>query len=121
MNKRRIQNNKLLLFISLAVFLFTVVDITIIHANNNVTLYFFWGKGCPHCAQEEIFLKQLEKKYPQLEVKSYEVWYNRENAKLFSQMAEAYGTRPEGVPTTFIGDFKPVVGYRNYEITGKDN
>lgn len=119
MNKRRIQNNKLLLFISLAVFLFTVVDITIIHANNNVTLYFFWGKGCPHCAQEEIFLDQLKKKYPQLEVKSYEVWYNKENAKLFSQMAEAYGTRPEGVPTTFIGDFKPVVGYRNYEISGK--
>ncbi len=119
MNKRRIQYNELLLFISLTVFLFTVVDITIIHANNNVTLYFFWGKGCPHCAQEEIFLKQLEKKYPQLEVKSYEVWYNRENAKLFSQMAEAYETRPEGVPTTFIGDFKPVVGYRNYEISGK--
>jgi thiol-disulfide isomerase/thioredoxin len=119
MNKRRIQNNKLLLFISLAVFLFTVVDIKIVHADSNVELYFFWGKGCPHCAQEEIFLKQLEKKYPQLEVKSYEVWYNRENANLFSQMAEAYGARPEGVPTTFIGEFKPVVGYRNYEITGK--
>jgi thiol-disulfide isomerase/thioredoxin len=119
MNKRRIQNNKLLLFISLAVFLLIVLDAKIFHANNNVKVYFFWGKGCPHCAQEEIFLEQLKKKCPQLEVKSYEVWYNKENAKLFSQMAEAYRTRPEGVPTTFIGEFKPVVGYRDYELTGK--
>jgi hypothetical protein len=61
----------------------------------------------------------LKKRYPQLEVKSYEVWYNKESAKLFSDMAEAYGTRLGGVPTTFIGDFKPLVGYRNYEVTGK--
>lgn len=112
-------NNRLLLFISLAVFLFAVLDAEIVYADNKVKLYFFWGKGCPHCDQEEIFLEQLKKKYPQLEVKSYEVWHNKENAKLFSQMAEAYGTRPEGVPTTFIGEFKPIVGYRDYEITGK--
>jgi thiol-disulfide isomerase/thioredoxin len=26
-------------------------------------VYFFWGKGCPHCAQEETFLDTLKKKY----------------------------------------------------------
>jgi thiol-disulfide isomerase/thioredoxin len=112
-------NNRLLLFISLAVFLFAILGTQIVHANNKVKLYFFWGKGCPHCAQEEIFLEHLKKKYPQLEVKSYEVWYDKENGRLFTQLAGAYGTRPEGVPTTFIGEFQPVVGYRNYEITGK--
>jgi len=106
-------------FIFLAVYLFAILDTQIVHADNKVKLYFFWGKGCPHCAQEEIFLEHLKKKYPQLEVKSYEVWYDKENGRLFTQMAEAYGTRPEGVPTTFIGEFQPVVGYRNYEITGK--
>lgn len=119
MHKRKFQKNTFLLFIFLANFLFVTFDATIIHTDNKVILYFFWGKGCPHCAKEEIFLNQLKKKYPQLEVKSYEVWYNRENAKLFSQMAEAYGTRPEGIPATFIGDFKPTVGYRDYELTGK--
>jgi thiol-disulfide isomerase/thioredoxin len=112
-------NNRFLLFIFLAVYLFAILDTQIVHADNKVKLYFFWGKGCPHCAQEEIFLEHLKKKYLQLEVKSYEVWYDKENGRLFTQMAEAYGTRPEGVPTTFIGEFQPVVGYRNYEITGK--
>jgi thiol-disulfide isomerase/thioredoxin len=119
MNKIKIQNSALLLLIPFAIFLFAVADAKIVHADNKVKLYFFWGKGCPHCAEEEKFLEQLKKKYPQLEVESHEVWYDRENARLFSQMAEAYGTRPEGVPTTFIGEFKPVVGYRNYELTGK--
>jgi thiol-disulfide isomerase/thioredoxin len=119
MDIRKFKNNRLLLFIFLAVYLFAILDAQIGHANNKVKLYFFWGKGCPHCAQEEIFLEHLNKKYPQLEVKSYEVWYDKENGRLFTQMAEAYGTRPEGVPTTFIGEFQPVVGYRNYEITGK--
>jgi thiol-disulfide isomerase/thioredoxin len=119
MNKGRIQNNRLRLFVCLALFLLAFFDARIVHPNNKVKLYFFWGKGCPHCTHEKIFLEKLEKKYSLLEVKSYEVWYDQENAKLFSDMAEAYGTRPEGVPTTFIGDFKPSVGYQNYEVTGK--
>ena len=24
---------------------------------NEINLYFFWGQGCPHCAQEKIFLE----------------------------------------------------------------
>jgi thiol-disulfide isomerase/thioredoxin len=119
MNKGRIQNNRLRLFVCLALFLLAFFDARIVHPNNKVKLYFFWGKGCPHCTHEKIFLEKLEKKYPLLEVKSYEVWYDQENAKLFSDMAETYGTRPEGVPTTFTGDFKPLVGYQNYEVTGK--
>jgi thiol-disulfide isomerase/thioredoxin len=119
MNKGKIQNNRLMLFVCLAFFLLAFFAAKIVHSNNKVKLYFFWGKGCPHCTHEKIFLEKLEKKYPLLEVKSYEVWYDQENAKLFSDMAETYGTRPEGVPTTFIGDFKPLVGYQNYEVTGK--
>ncbi len=84
-----------------------------------VTLYFFWGDGCPHCAHEKPFLEELEQKYPELEVKSFETWRNQENAKLFSDMADAYGTRAMGVPTTFIGDFEPIVGYGSDETTGK--
>jgi len=77
---------------------------------SKVTMYFFWGDGCPHCTHEKPFLERLEQDYPQLEVKSYETWYNRENAELFSDMSEAFGTRAGGVPTTFLDD-KVWIGY----------
>ncbi|MEM2956427.1 MAG: hypothetical protein QW041_02550 [Candidatus Pacearchaeota archaeon] len=80
---------------------------------NKVSLYFFWGEGCPHCAHEKPFLEGLEQKYPELEVKSYETWSNPENAKLFSDMAKAFGTSAMGVPTTFLDD-KVWVGYADY-------
>ena len=115
MNKKTVRESLLLFFVSVAVVLFAAL----VHAEEKITLYFFYGKGCPHCSKEEIFLKRLETKYPQLAVKSYEVRYNKENAKLFTEIAGAYGTRTEGVPTTFIGDFRPLVGYSNDEITGK--
>lgn len=113
------QRGRLFFLVFLIVFLLTALDVQKGHSQNKVTLYFFWGKGCPHCAKEEIFLKKLETRYPQLSVKSHEVWHNQENARLFSKMAEAYGKRPEGVPTIFIGNFNPVVGYRSDERTGK--
>lgn len=88
-------------------------------SKEKTTLYFFWGSGCPHCNKEKIFLGHLQGKYPELEIKSYEVWYNLENAGLFARMAKAYGRKVEGVPVVFIGSFDPVVGYLNDETTGK--
>jgi thiol-disulfide isomerase/thioredoxin len=89
-------------------------------AAHNVTVYFFWGEGCPHCMHEKEFLSQLVRKYPLIEIKSFEVWYNRENAMVFTKISQLYGKNVEGVPTTFIGDFEPIVGYLNQETTGKD-
>lgn len=84
-----------------------------------VEIYFFWGQGCPHCAEEKPFLEKLKQKYPQLEVKAFEVYYNKENQDLFQKVASAYNTQVEGVPTTFIGkDF--VVGFGSEETTGKE-
>jgi thiol-disulfide isomerase/thioredoxin len=93
MNKKR--NKKILIFILFGIFLFPLLNVKAVHPDNKVTLYFFLGKGCPHCTEEEKFLKKIEAKYPELEVKSHEVWYDQENAKLFSDMADAYGSMPE--------------------------
>lgn len=69
------------------------------------TVYLFWGDGCPHCAKEKSFLEKLEKKYEDdLEVKMYEVYNNKENQKLFQEVAKAYGIEARGVPIAFIGD-----------------
>jgi thiol-disulfide isomerase/thioredoxin len=88
---------------------------TIQNANtdNTVIMYFFWGDGCPHCAEQKPFIDSLRQKYPTLEVKMFETWYNKENAERFQQMAESFGTSAQGVPTTFIGD-KYWVGFAEY-------
>jgi hypothetical protein len=68
-----------------------------------VRLYLFWGRGCPHCSEEIEFLKTLKQKYPTLEVKDYEVWYDKQNASLFDRIIRAAGGQSVGVPGTVIG------------------
>ena len=69
-----------------------------------VAIYFFWGDGCPHCAEQKPFLQDLARRYPSIEIHDYEVWYNAENQQLFRKMSTAFGFDPHGVPTTFIGN-----------------
>lgn len=78
--------------------------------DNEVTVYFFWGDGCPHCAEEKSFLEDLEREHPELEVKMFEVYHNQSNQELFQEVAEAYGRSVSGVPATFIDD-EVWVGY----------
>ncbi len=75
------------------------------------TIYFFWGKTCPVCEQQEPFLERMEDKYPALEVIRLEVEQVEENREKFRKLARAYGTRASGVPMTFVGDFRPVEGF----------
>lgn len=75
-----------------------------------VAIYFFWGDGCPHCAKAKPFLAELTQRYPHVEVRAYEVWYDEQNQLLFTQMAAAFGFEPSAVPTIFIGD-RYWVGY----------
>jgi thiol-disulfide isomerase/thioredoxin len=73
-------------------------------------IYYFWGDGCPHCAEQKPFLEELERRYPQIEVHAFEVWYEPDNRPLFFEMAAAAGIEASGVPTTFIGG-RVWVGY----------
>lgn len=108
-------------FITFILFLYSIAvynKITLA-LDNNVTIYFFWGNGCHNCKEADNFLKLLSRKYPQLKIKYYEVWDNAENARLFSSMAHAYEIKVEAVPTIFIGNFEPFVGYLSDDTTGK--
>ena len=73
------------------------------NAENKVIIYFFWGDGCPHCAEAEPFLQGLEQKYPQVELRPYEVWYNDSNRQLMFDMASQFGFEAKAVPTIFVG------------------
>ena len=75
-----------------------------LNGHEPLTIYFFWGRGCPYCEQQKIFLDEIKEKYPQINIESYEVWYNRDNAEIMQEMAERFGITATGVPITFIGE-----------------
>jgi thiol-disulfide isomerase/thioredoxin len=69
-----------------------------------VVVYFFWGDGCPHCAHAKPFLAELEKRYPSVVVREYEVWNNPNNRNAFFGITSKFGFEPTAVPTFFVGD-----------------
>lgn len=79
-------------------------------AANPVVIYFFWGDGCPHCGAAKPFLAELADRYPEVEVRDYEVWNSEENRDLLFAMADAYGFDAQYVPTFILGN-QHWVGY----------
>ena len=69
-----------------------------------ISVLFFWGEGCPHCAEEKVFLEELVKKYPNLKIKDFEVWKSRENAKAFKEAMTKLGAEQVVVPVTVIAN-----------------
>jgi len=90
-----------------------------IEAQEKVSLHLFWSYGCPHCQKEKIFLAKLVEKYPQLEIKDYEVSSSQTNAALLKKAGDFLGVNVSGVPFTVIGQ-EYFVGYLNDETTGKE-
>ncbi len=83
-----------------------------------IYIYFFWGDGCPHCADAKPFLAGLAQRFPRVQIRDFEVWYHPENRDPFILMAAKFGFQPTGVPTIFIGD-RYWVGYARDPI-GKE-
>lgn len=69
-----------------------------------ISIYFFWGDGCPHCAAAKPILQEIVDENPQVILKSFEIYYNEENQKIFMDMAAAYGFEPRVVPTIMLAD-----------------
>ncbi|MBI4359453.1 MAG: hypothetical protein HY577_02645, partial [Candidatus Nealsonbacteria bacterium] len=90
-------------------------------AQERVTLHFFYGSTCPHCQKAEIFLEKLKAKYPSLEIKSYEVFENAENARRLEKFLKEAGQDAAElrVPAIFVGQ-KLIIGYQDDEITGRE-
>jgi len=87
---------------------------------NKVKLYFFYGNTCSYCKKAKVFLDDLKEKYPSLEIISYEVFGNRENAKLLLQLFEACGEEKIlQVPAIFIGD-EVIIGFLSEETAGQN-
>ncbi len=80
-------------------------------------VYLFWGKGCPHCEEEKEFPRDIKKVYPGMKVVDREVWYDKKNAALLAQMAEAYDIKAAGVPITFVGN-NVFIGFSRHSRQG---
>jgi hypothetical protein len=84
--------------------------------NNDITVYLFYGDGCPHCAHEEAFLDTLEAQGA-IRAEYLEVWHHDENRKLLEDVAERLGLVVSGVPITVVRD-KAFVGWRDEATSG---
>ncbi len=72
---------------------------------NPVYIYLFWGDGCPHCAKAKPYFENLAAAHPEIVLHTYEVYYDAENQKLFTEMAQKYGVEQLAVPTIFVGPY----------------
>ena len=82
-------------------------------AQDKAEINFFSSAICPHCVKEREFLKELEKKYPEIKAIEYEVVYQKENRDILKSFYEKYGVpeRERGwVPVTFTSD-KYFIGF----------
>lgn len=71
---------------------------------NPVVITMFWGDTCPHCAEAKPVLIDLAERYPNVELRLYEIYSQVENRPLFEKMGAAYGIEPRGVPAIFVAD-----------------
>lgn len=79
--------------------------------SKKVNIYFFYGDGCPHCAEAEEFFESIEEKYSKYyNIVAFETWYDSDNADLLQEIAEVRDENITGVPYILIGN-KSWAGY----------
>lgn len=81
-----------------------VAKILHLETKDKIRIYFFHGRGCPHCEEAEIFFEEVEKKYKQVEIVRYEVWYDASNNAKLEEVKSYFLTSSKGVPFIVIGD-----------------
>lgn len=72
---------------------------------HQICIYLFYGQGCPHCERVKPLIDELAAKYPQVQLKTYEIYFNTTNQAMFMDFNQRYGVTDIGVPTLFIGDW----------------
>ncbi|PIZ00716.1 hypothetical protein COY61_01780 [bacterium (Candidatus Gribaldobacteria) CG_4_10_14_0_8_um_filter_33_9] len=92
------------IFILILVLMFTFSGKDFIFSSAKPEIYFFYSATCPHCIEEKGFLKGLKEKYPEINLKEYEIISNIENQKVLKSFYKKYNV-PKGemgrVPVTF--------------------
>jgi len=74
-------------------------------------LEMYHGAECPHCQRQMKWLPTLEKMYPGIQIRKFEVWHDAENQKKLEKRLSELGKSPSGVPTNIIED-EVIVGFQ---------
>lgn len=73
-------------------------------ADDKVCVYFFYGEGCPYCANADKYIQTLEEKYPNLDVHRLNI---ATNSELILKLYKNYDVPEDfwgSVPITFVND-----------------
>jgi len=104
-----------LMLIFLTLFSSFVLGVNVISQGTKV--YFFYGTGCPHCANVESsgILEKVANEG--IKVEKYEVYHNTDNAKLMNDFYDKFGVEKynQGVPLAVIecnGNYSYLMGDR---------
>jgi len=92
-------------FLIISIFLLAALAARPGRAAAPANVYFFWLKGCPHCAAEEKFFDQLLSQEPyrsSVTINRYEV-SEKDSLELLKKIAERLDFKVDRVPVTVIG------------------
>ena len=79
--------------------------ITIEENPEKVQVYYFWGEGCPFCADQNEFFEGIDDEIMEhVQLLDFETYRIPENSRFYQELALAHGETARGVPMTFIGD-----------------
>lgn len=67
-----------------------------------VDIYFFYSQTCPVCHEAGIFLGNLVKKYPEIKIKSFEIFTSLENQQAYFAFGQAYNLDLSQTPIPLI-------------------
>lgn len=70
--------------------------------DNEYCIYYFYGLGCPHCAEIAPYVDELMLKYQNFSFHKLEIYYNETNQNLFQDFVSRYGIARAGVPAIFM-------------------
>ena len=76
-----------------------------VKAKEKVNLYLFHSETCVHCQAEIKYLKELEKKYDNLEIHLYEVDRHKDNLELMKDIKKKLKIDSPNVPFTVISNY----------------
>jgi len=81
----------------------------------SICVYHFYGNGCPHCARIQPFIDEMSAKYPQIQVKSFEIYFNGSNQEMYRDFVARYEVKSDGIPAVFISD-KAFIGENTIRV-----
>lgn len=82
-----------------------------------VRLYFFWSSRCPHCQEARPFVESLPRRYPWVELESYELLAHPEHRLRYLEFAALLGIEGGSVPT-FLWCGRHEIGWAGEAVTG---